>query len=296
MKLLIVDDEPMNLVVGKSIFRSYGMEVTTVLSGQESIDICREKTFDIIFMDHMMSGMDGVEAMKKIRADVSGKNGEIPIVALTANAMSSAKQMFLAEGFDGFVSKPIEVEELERVMRQVLPKASITYEEISSEEEKSSGFEKMRKPETEESRQKSFPEQLRSLGIDTAEGLKYCMGDMEFYQSLLRQFASEEKEKSPLMGRYYESSDWYNYEILVHALKSTAKMIGAMDLSDKAKALEMAAKEKREEFIRENHYEMMSCYSDLAKGLREILPEEKAEDEVLEFVPDDENGEGVDEK
>ena len=296
VRALIVDDEPMNLVVGKSIFRSYGMEVTTVLSGQESIDICREKTFDIIFMDHMMSGMDGVEAMKKIRADVSGKNGEIPIVALTANAMSSAKQMFLAEGFDGFVSKPIEVEELERVMRQVLPKASITYEEISSEEEKSSDFEKMRKPETEESRQKSFPEQLRSLGIDTAEGLKYCMGDMEFYQSLLRQFASEEKEKSPLMGRYYESSDWYNYEILVHALKSTAKMIGAMDLSDKAKALEMAAKEKREEFIRENHYETMSCYSDLAKGLRGILPEEKAEDEVLEFVPDDENGEGGDEK
>ena len=296
VRALIVDDEPMNLVVGKSIFRSYGMEVTTVLSGQESIDICREKTFDIIFMDHMMSGMDGVEAMKKIRADVSGKNGEIPIVALTANAMSSAKQMFLAEGFDGFVSKPIEVEELERVMRQVLPKASITYEEISSEEEQSSDFEKMRKPETEESRQKSFPEQLRSLGIDTAEGLKYCMGDMEFYQSLLRQFASEEKEKSPLMGRYYESSDWYNYEILVHALKSTAKMIGAMDLSDKAKALEMAAKEKREEFIRENHYETMSCYSDLAKGLRGILPEEKAEDEVLEFVPDDENGEGGDEK
>jgi len=295
VRALIVDDEPMNLVVGKSIFRSYGMEVTTVLSGQESIDICREKTFDIIFMDHMMSGMDGVEAMKKIRADVSGKNGEIPIVALTANAMSSAKQMFLAEGFDGFVSKPIEVEELERVMRQVLPKASITYEEISSEEEKSSDFEKMREPETEESRQKSFPEQLRSLGIDTA-GLKYCMGDMEFYQSLLRQFASEEKEKSPLMGRYYESSDWYNYEILVHALKSTAKMIGAMDLSDKAKALEMAAKEKREEFIRENHYEMMCCYSDLAKGLRGILPEEKAEDEVLEFVPDDENGEGGDEK
>ena len=296
VRALIVDDEPMNLVVGKSIFRSYGMEVTTVLSGQESIDICREKTFDIIFMDHMMSGMDGVEAMKKIRADVSGKNGEIPIVALTANAMSSAKQMFLAEGFDGFVSKPIEVEELERVMRQVLPKASITYEEISSEEEKSSDFEKMREPETEESRQKSFPEQLRSLGIDTAEGLKYCMGDMEFYQSLLRQFASEEKEKSPLMGRYYESSDWYNYEILVHALKSTAKMIGAMDLSDKAKALEMAAKEKREEFIRENHYETMCCYSDLAKGLRGILPEEKAEDEVLEFVPDDENGEGGDEK
>ena len=92
VRALVVDDESMNLVVAKSIFSRYGMEVTTVTSGQESIDICREKVFDIIFMDHMMSGMDGVEAMKRIRTDVSGLNGSIPIVALTANAMSSANR------------------------------------------------------------------------------------------------------------------------------------------------------------------------------------------------------------
>jgi signal transduction histidine kinase/CheY-like chemotaxis protein/HPt (histidine-containing phosphotransfer) domain-containing protein len=274
VRALVVDDEPMNLVVGKSIFKSYGMEVSTVLSGQESIDICREQVFDIIFMDHMMGGMDGVEAMKRIRADVAGKNGEVPIVALTANAMSSAKQMFLAEGFDGFVSKPIETDELERVMRQVLPKALVTYEEIDENMVPQTDYEEMRKESSPKLSAISLREQLKPYSVDTDTGMKYCMGDFDFYKALLVQFATESEEKIPLIGRYYESSDWKNYEILVHALKSTSKMIGAGTLSESAKALEMAAKEKKEEFIAENHYPMMGEYSHLAKGLASILSEE----------------------
>ena len=134
IKALVVDDEPMNLVVAKSIFKRYDMAVTTAMSGQESIDLCRKQTFDIIFMDHMMAGMDGVEAMKKIRSDVSGLNSLVPVIALTANAMSSAKQMFMAEGFDGFVSKPIELESLERAIKKVLPKEVIYY--VNPEDEK----------------------------------------------------------------------------------------------------------------------------------------------------------------
>ncbi len=284
VKALVVDDEPMNLVVGKSIFQSYGMEVTTVLSGQESIDICRENVYDIIFMDHMMSGMDGVEAMKRIRSDVSGKNGETPIVALTANAMSSAKQMFLSEGFDGFVSKPIETEELERVLKQVLPKHLVTMEEIQNEEQTPVDYEKMRsKPETKTALL-SWREKMKTLGVDVDSGMKYCMGDRDFYISLLVQFALESKEKSPLIERYYENNDLHNYEILVHALKSTSKMIGAGELSESAKALEMAAKEKRGEFITENHYSTMNAYSNLAKGLFEAFPDEiqKAEEAKAE--------------
>ena len=124
---LIVDDEPMNIVVAKSIFKRYEIEVSSVNSGKDSIQICRERRFDLIFMDHMMSGMDGVEAMKKIRSDVKGLNHDVPMVALTANAMSSAKQMFLSEGFDGFISKPIEIQELERVLKKLVPDNMISY-------------------------------------------------------------------------------------------------------------------------------------------------------------------------
>ena len=296
VRALVVDDESMNLVVAKSIFRRYGMKVYTATSGQESIDMCREKVFDIIFMDHMMGGMDGVEAMKRIRTDVSGLNGSIPVVALTANAMSSAKQMFFSEGFDGFVSKPIEIEELERVMKQVLPKSSWTYvdstEVTAVDNTPDQEEEAVKEPEPEKIEKDIFTK-LKESGIDTDEGIKYCVGDEEFYKSLLIQFATEAKEKIPSIKKFYAERDWHNYEILVHALKSTSKMIGIMDLSEKAKSLEMAAKEGREEFILENHEEVIKHYSRITTDIREQLNVDTGDDdEILEFEPESEDDSG----
>ena len=104
----------MNLNVAKGIFKRYGMEVSTADSGAEAVKMCKEQTYDIVFMDHMMPGMDGVETMKRIRYDAGKHHRDFPIVALTANALSTAREMFIAEGFDGFISKPIELAELER--------------------------------------------------------------------------------------------------------------------------------------------------------------------------------------
>ena len=290
VRALVVDDESMNLVVAKSIFSRYGMKVYTVTSGQESIDICREQVFDIIFMDHMMSGMDGVEAMKRIRTDVSGLNGSIPVVALTANAMSSAKQMFLSEGFDGFVSKPVEIEELERVLKQVLPKSCLSFVDDNGVQE-----EFVEEPEEENvpaEPEKDFITDLRKCGIDTDSGLKYCVGDKEFYKSLLIQFASESADKIASMKNYFQLHDWHNYEILVHALKSTSKMIGISELSEKAKALEMAAKANEENYIIENHEQMIRDYGRTTAQIKDqLLSEEQSEDEdVFEFVPESEGG------
>lgn len=296
VRALVVDDESMNLVVAKSIFARYGMKVSTVISGQESIDICREKVFDIIFMDHMMSGMDGVEAMKRIRTDVSGLNGSIPVVALTANAMSSAKQMFLAEGFDGFVSKPIEIDELERVLKQVLPKSAISFvdadgvaEEISDEPEEAVNSAPVN--------EKDFITELRKSGVDTEAGLKYCVGDKDFYKSLLIQYSTESGDKIASMKKYYKIRDWHNYEILVHALKSTSKMIGVIDLSEKAKALEKAAKENEENFILANHEAMIRDYGRIAGEIKNQLlsdDEDKPDDDdVFEFEPENDGGDKV---
>lgn len=297
VRALVVDDESMNLVVARSIFSRYGMDVTTVTSGQESIDICREKVFDIIFMDHMMSGMDGVEAMKRIRTDVSGLNASIPIVALTANAMSSAKQMFLAEGFDGFVSKPVETEELERVLKVVLPTKSITYSDGTVPEDDAE--------EVVEKRTDEVPviapaedvfDRLRSEGIDTEAGLKYSGSDEEFYKTLIVQFASEADGKMEQMKKFFEARDWHNYEILVHALKSTSKMIGAADLSEEGKDLEFAAKKNDEQFILDNHDRMIGDYTKLTALLKELFSGEagSSDDDVLEFAPE-EDGNGGDE-
>ena len=133
IKVLVVDDEPMNLTVAKGIFENYQMIVKTVISGKEAIAACEKERFDIIFLDHMMPEMDGIETLKQLRKMQKESGQEYIIVAFTANAVSGAKKMFMEEGFDEFVSKPIETMTLERVLCKVLPKSSITY--VSEEKE-----------------------------------------------------------------------------------------------------------------------------------------------------------------
>jgi signal transduction histidine kinase/CheY-like chemotaxis protein/HPt (histidine-containing phosphotransfer) domain-containing protein len=276
LEALVVDDEPMNLTVAKGIFKGYGMNVTTVLSGQEAIEKCRERSFDIVFMDHMMPGMDGIEAMKAIRADKSGRNKDMPIVALTANAVSTAKEMFLSEGFDGFVSKPVESGELERVLKHVLPASAVTYEKV----------------ESEDNVEKSGLGALRDAGMDTAAGLNYSQGDMELYKELLTQYVKEAPGKQDKIENCYSEKDYKNYEIFVHALKSTSRMVGATVLSEKAKELEELAKSGGAGITEELHDDMMKRYRKLTDIIRKAMDinvasadQEDTDEEILEFAP-----------
>ena len=133
VRALIVDDEPMNLIVASGMFKEeYRMQTDTAASGKEAIEKFRNEEYDIIFMDHMMPEMDGVEAMKHIRDEARNMDRQIVIVALTANAVSGAREMFISEGFDGFIAKPIDVGEFERVMKRVLLSDKISFERRES--------------------------------------------------------------------------------------------------------------------------------------------------------------------
>ena len=245
--------------------------------------------------------------MNNNKSDVSGLANNVPIVALTANAMSSAKQMFLNEGFDGFVSKPIEIEELERVLKQVLPKSSLSYEyedengiTYISDKEETNDKEVIIEEEEEPFKKLTLKERLEGNKIDVDAGLSYCLGDEEFYTTLLLQFAKEADEKIPDLTRFYNEKDWGNYEIIVHALKSTAKMVGAMPLSNDALELEKAAKEKRENYILENHTRVMSELELLKENIYFAVAdtsdkEEEEEEEILEFKPEEASEESSDE-
>ncbi len=309
IKALVVDDEPMNLVVAKSIFKRYGMEVSTATSGQESVDICRSQLFDIIFMDHMMAGMDGVEAMKKIRADAVGLNKNTPMVALTANAMSSAKQMFLSEGFDGFVSKPIETDELERMIKKLIPKNAIIYlsdeefdelenrktntgknddiKEETNKEKESGSFARENETEEPKAQEVSFRDGLKSVGIDMDTGLGYAANDEEFYKSLLKQYASEMRDKINNMSRFLGDKDWKNYEIIIHSVKSTSKMIGGAALSEDALGLEQAANNLDEKYIYDHHSDVMKKCRDVSKEILRLLGVDTIDEseEIMEFNP-----------
>ena len=125
VKALIVDDEPMNLVVATSLFSDYDMSIDTAGSGREAINKYRSSEYDIVFMDHMMPEMDGVECMKHIKKMAQDMAKSVLVVALTANAVSGAKEMFMREGFDGFIAKPIDMSEFERVLTHILPESLI---------------------------------------------------------------------------------------------------------------------------------------------------------------------------
>ncbi len=125
VRALVVDDEPMNLVVATSVFTDYKMIVDTAGSGKEAIRKYHDGNYDVVFMDHMMPEMDGVEAMKKIKKAAEMEGRDAKVIVLTANVLSGAREMFMKEGFDGFIAKPISLTDFERVMMTILPESKI---------------------------------------------------------------------------------------------------------------------------------------------------------------------------
>lgn len=282
VKILVVDDEPMNLMVAEGVFREYEMQVKTAYSGMMALELCEKEEFDLIFLDHMMPEMDGVETLKRLRHLFAESGKTATIIAFTANAVSGAREMFFQEGFDEFVSKPIEMVELERVLRNVLPKPAVQYvdkdHETGQREERQDGGSSEGKQESSSSgKKKSYL--LEKVGIHTENGLQYCLNNAAFYDELLLKFSSDADSKQAEIDRFFKEKDWENYCIMVHALKSTARMIGADDFSNRAKNLEDAAKNRDEGYIRLHHEKLLLKYHETVQCIRDVFcVEEKDED------------------
>ncbi len=234
----------------------------------------------------MMPGFDGVATLRRLREIDNGIYHELPVIALTANTISGAREMFRNEGFTEFIPKPIERAVLERVLRKVLPAQYIQYtstftsasKNLSSvDSEKTQEMETVSK-ETAPVPQETEPsnvtplslEGLVQVGINVKMGLDYCAGDEEFYLEMLQMFASQYEEKRTEIATLYESSDWANYAIKVHALKSTSLTIGAEQLSDCAKTLEQAGKKEDVEYIQKNHAALLDLYEKVYKSIDKI--------------------------
>ena len=280
-RALIVDDEPMNLIVSSGMLRRYGMIVTTCESGQEAIDLCRQNEYDVIFMDHMMPVMDGVEAMKRIRSEQTRSKIITPVIAFTANAVSSAREMFRQAGFDGFVAKPVDMVELERVLKRVLPPALVVANSNQPPKEDHSGI----APD-------DIFDRLKAIGVDTDTGMYYSQNDAEFYKTLLNQYAQESTAKKKTMEESLALGNLGDYAIQVHSIKSTSKMIGEMNLSEMAKELEEAAKRGDRAFVDKSHDAMLAVYERLLDAIDPDRAASKVKedtsdfDEILEFEPE----------
>ncbi|MGN1137187.1 MAG: ATP-binding protein [Oscillospiraceae bacterium] len=229
-RVLIVDDNAINLKVAVGLMQPYHMQLMTAESGSAAINMLRSKDIDLVFMDHMMPEMDGVEATKLIREMEGDYYKKLPIIALTANAVNGVREMFIKEGLNDFLAKPIELSALDRILRLYLPKEYIQAPTTSNY----AGSDRRKK------NKKSNYE--GSVMFDPDKGLMYTGGSMDAYREILELYVKKGPEKRNYIDELFEKKDWKNYIIEVHALKSTSLSIGAVKLSELAKELEAAGK------------------------------------------------------
>ena len=281
--ILIVDDTRMNLAVAVGLLKGSEIKIDTATSGPESINLARQNHYDLILMDQRMPEMDGSETLRYIHGQAEGINRETPIICLTADAISGARERYLAEGFTDYLSKPIDSLALARILIKYLPKELVIPAEKTEYEKTSDNVESVFTDNDLLSCQRA--------GGNTTIGLQYCQNDKELYLSILCEYVKCSGQRLKDLQRCFETSDWKNYAVLVHALKSTSKTIGAVPLSETAAELESAANREYAVIIQSMHDSMMQTYSSLADTLGKILgitgPMSDDED-ILEFLPEEE--------
>ena len=260
-KVLVVDDTRINLAVVSNLLKSTLMHIETSLSGAEAVKKAEDTEYDLILMDQRMPEMDGTEALHKIRETSGGKNVKTPVICLTADAVIGAKERYLSEGFSDYLTKPIDSFALEKMLRKYLPESKIELvkEDIKPEETS------VEKKEDEIS--DSF-NVLRAAGVDPSEGLQYTNNDESFYRSLLNEYAVSYPEKSEKIKGSFSAENWKEYGVYVHALKSTSKTIGAMELSELAAKLEEAAGKSDSDTIKSKNDLMMKRYEAVARAIK----------------------------
>lgn len=252
--ILVIDDNEINLKVFQGLLTQTLVHIDTALSGKECLEMIRKKHYDIIFLDHMMPGMDGLETFERIRSEENEHLcKDVPVIILTANAVFGAKEMYLQKGFSDYLAKPVTGKLLEAAIRKFLPKNLLCPVTVNTANT------------APVAKKRQTPVTIRTAEIDRALGLQYSGNLTELYDSLLSMFHDSSEEKMTEIEKKYQAEDWKNYQILVHALKSTAKSIGAESLSEEARKLEYAARDNDITYIKKNHKKAMSHYTLVAE-------------------------------
>jgi len=268
-RILVVDDISTNLKVVEGLLAPYRAAVDTCLSGPQSIELVKQKAsqkleYDIIFMDHMMPEMDGVETTAAIRLweeelrenDVT--RNRVPIIALTANAVVGMREMFIKNGFNDFLSKPIDVSKLDEMLNRWIPK---------EKREQGTGI---RTP---------TPQSLIPIpGVDTAKGVAMTGGTVAAYMGVLSLFCKDAQDRLPLLQKTPEADTMSAFITQVHALKSASASLGAEKISAQAAGLEAAGKAGDMPFIREHLPAFAQQLAALVKNIRDALEQNKLED------------------
>ena len=281
-RVLVVDDNKINLKVARGALEPYKFHVDEAKSGRQAIELVNKNVYDLILMDHMMPEMDGIETTDHIRKEC-GENGTTPIIiALSANAYNNAREMFMSNGFQDFIAKPLDKEELHQMLCKWIPQEMRLPAEGTTE--------------AQEKISRAGVAEIFMTGVDVEAGMGAHTGGIEDYLELLELYYMDGDAKCELLERLVHEEDFKNYEIEVHGLKSASANIGAFEFSELAKKHEFAAKEGDHQFIRDDLAKLLSEYNfllhEIERALRTkgYLKEEEADDAAVkgDCLPDEE--------
>ena len=270
--ILVVDDNIVNLKVFVSLLKQTKVNVEVADSGKECLQMIEKKHYDLIFLDHMMPEMDGIETLHRMKAMDDHKNKETPVIALTANAITGAKEMYLREGFDAFLSKPINPDKLEQMILHLLPKELQKFEQVIPE-----GKSKLQETKIES----AVAEQEEAEEIPMIDGIDWSYGRMhlpteELLRETVEDFYKAIKPEAKSLEQFYQEHNLQQYRVKVHGMKSSANMIGAIVLGGMAKVLENAAKDADIETIEKLHSVFIREWLSYEEKLAECVPKKTA--------------------
>ncbi len=260
-KILVVDDVESNIKVARGLLSGTELQIDSATSGKAAIELACANSYDIIFMDHMMPEMDGIEAFHTLQENPANKCVDTPVIMLTANALSGEREKYLAEGFDDYLTKPIRANELEDMIIDYLPVSKVilkstkvdaitSFAGVPTGADSPTGFD-------------AIP------GFVKEDALTYCGGSEEFLLEMLKDYA--ENGRYEKLDEVYANQDWENYRIEVHALKSTSRTIGLNDLGYLAEKQEYAVREAELEYVLAHHESLMEAFDAALMGIGKCL-------------------------
>ena len=263
--ILLVDDNELNLVVAKELLKPLRMQIDTAENGLQAVKMVRGSQYDLVLMDHMMPVMDGIEAAKAIRALPEDKYQKLPIIALTANAMVDARKEFLNAGMNGFVAKPIDFARICNQLKLWLPKDLVR--DVPKEEAK--------KLLADDLSDREIQPEDSQRGFSFEEGVNHC-GSKAALMKTIRIFYRTIDSKADKIEQCLKEGLISDYVVEVHALKSSALLIGAVPLSEAAKELEGYGKQGKTELLEEKTPDLLAMYRDFKDILKPYADKEEA--------------------
>lgn len=263
--VLVVDDNAMNLKVVQSLLKQTQVQIDTAEDGAGCLEKCARNHYDLILMDHLMPNMDGIEAFHRLRADKQGINYKTPVIILTANAVAGMKQKYMEEGFNGFLSKPVQGPLLEKTLKQYLPEELVTL----TEQEQADDAEEQEQARRQVLRQ--AVDDLRLADMDLDDALQYSSGLVTDVLDNIKGYLTDSEVNRERIKKEYEAENWNDFKIHVHALKSTSRIVGAVHMAYLAEQMEKAAGSEDISYIIQNFEELIYEHEQLCLDLEHLL-------------------------